>query len=147
MYAFTNETIQELEWLVKEHQKGSVRFIMSNLGEAYLLDSLKLLQEKRFKYISLDEEDYQDGLKIINKIDVLIVPEYKVSSMLFFPAKKDGYKVYLNDEDSQKKIAQYLKSVSYWNKKNFFRDIVILLSCLLPFGITIYFWMLTFQLY
>ncbi|HIB1918121.1 TPA: hypothetical protein ACWWDF_002834 [Enterococcus faecium] len=100
---------------------------MSNLGEAYLLDSLKLLQEKRFKYISLDEEDYQDGLKIINKFDVLIVPEYKVSSMLFFPAKKDGYRVYLNDENSQKQIAQYLKSVSHWNKKNFFRDIVILL--------------------
>lgn len=143
MYAFTNETIQELEWLVKEHQKGSARFIMSNLGEAYLLDSLKLLQEKKFKYISLDKEDYQDGLKIINKFDLLIVPEYKVSSVLLFPAKKSGYRVYLNDENGKKRIAKYLETVSYWNKKNFFQDIVILFFLLLTLGI----WIKLFQSY
>ncbi|HFM5783459.1 TPA: hypothetical protein ACG77T_002663 [Enterococcus faecium] len=110
---------------------------MSNLGEAQLLVFLKMLQEKELKYISLDEEDYKDGLEVINKFDVLIVPEYRASSLILLSAKKDGYRVYLNDEKSQERIAQYLQTVSRWNKKNFFREIVILLSLVLIFSIWI----------
>lgn len=120
---------------------------MSYLGETYLLDEIKMLQKGYHKYFSLDEEDYIDWQDMLNKNDVLIVPEYRKSFLFYFFKEKSSYRVYLDTEDNQDKIAKYLRNVSRKNKKKFFQDLVALFFTLLLFGIIIYFWILEFQLY